>query len=197
MDTARTAHVNRQTKETQIEVELNLDGDGSYTVNTGIPFFNHLLEIFSKHGRFDLKIHAEGDIEVDFHHIVEDTGITLGDAFQKSLGLKGGIKRFSWAYMTMDDALVRVCIDISGRPYLLYNVELIDPVIVHFNANLVKEFLRAFVHSAEITLHVDLIRGENAHHIVEAIYKALALVLFDASELIYPEDEIPSTKGIL
>ena len=197
METARKAHVNRNTKETQIEVELALEGEGNYTVNTGIPFFNHLLELFAKHGRFDLNIHAEGDIEVDFHHLVEDTGITLGDAFKKTLGRKGGIKRFSWAFMPMDDTLVRVCVDISGRPYLHYNVELEDPVIVHFNANLVREFLRGFVHSSGVTLHVDLIRGNNAHHIVEAVFKALALALFDASEIIYPEDDIPSTKGVL
>jgi imidazoleglycerol-phosphate dehydratase len=197
METARMAHVSRNTKETQIEVELGLEGEGNYTVNTGIPFFNHLLELFAKHGRFDLNIHAEGDIEVDFHHLVEDTGITLGDAFKKTLGRKGGIKRFSSAFMPMDDALVRVCVDISGRPYLHYNVELEDPVIVHFNANLVQEFLRGFVQSSGVTLHVDLLRGNNAHHIVEAVFKALALALFDASEIIYPEDDIPSTKGVL
>ena len=197
MDTARTAHVSRNTKETQIEIELNLDGEGAYTVNTGIPFFNHLLELFSKHGRFDLNIRAEGDIEVDFHHLVEDTGITLGDAFKKALGRKGGIKRFSWSFIPMDDTLVRVALDLSGRPYLHYNVSLNDPVIVHFNANLAEDFLRGFINSAGATLHIDLIRGNNAHHIVEAVFKSFALALYDASEVIYPEEDIPSTKGVL
>ena len=197
MDTARTAHVSRNTKETQIEIELNLDGEGAYTVNTGIPFFNHLIELFSKHGRFDLNIRAEGDIEVDFHHLVEDTGITLGDAFKKALGRKGGIKRFSWSFIPMDDTLVRVALDLSGRPYLHYNVSLNDPVIVHFNANLAEDFLRGFINSAGATLHIDLIRGNNAHHIVEAVFKSFALALYDASEVIYPEEDIPSTKGVL
>jgi imidazoleglycerol-phosphate dehydratase len=197
MGTPRTAKVTRETKETQIEVQLNLDGQGVYTINTGIPFFNHLLELFAKHGRFDLTIHAEGDIEVDFHHLVEDTGITMGMAFKKALGAKGGIKRYSSTYTPMDEALLRTSIDLSGRPYLHYGVEIHDPVVVHFNTNLIEEFVRAFVHSAEITLHVDLIRGRNAHHIVEALCKGFARTLYEASEVLYPEDDVPSTKGVL
>jgi imidazoleglycerol-phosphate dehydratase len=197
MDTERTAHIGRETRETKIEVDMNLDGTGSYTINTGIPFFNHLLEIFSKHSRFDLNIHAEGDIEVDFHHLVEDTGIAVGEALKTALGEKGGIKRFAWSYVPLDETLVRVCIDLSGRPYIHYEVKITEPIIVHFNANLIEDFFRAFAHSAGVTIHVDLIRGSNAHHIVEAVYKAFARALYDASEIIYPQDDIPSTKGVL
>jgi imidazoleglycerol-phosphate dehydratase len=197
MDTERTAHILRETRETKIEVDMNLDGTGSYTINTGIPFFNHLLEIFSKHSRFDLNIHAEGDIEVDFHHLVEDTGIAVGEALKTALGKKGGIKRFAWSYVPLDETLVRVCIDLSGRPYIHYEVKITEPIIVHFNAHLIEDFFRAFAHSAGVTIHVDLIRGSNAHHIVEAVYKAFARALYDASEIIYPQDDIPSTKGVL
>src|SRR5512139_3368449 len=132
MEKSRSAHVSRTTTETQIDVTLSIDGEGSYTINTGVPFFNHLLELFAKHGRFDLTIHVEGDIEVDFHHLVEDTGIVLGEAFKKALGDKGGIGRFASRYIPMDEALVRVCVDLSGRPYLHYGVELVEPAIVHF-----------------------------------------------------------------
>ncbi|KPJ86914.1 MAG: imidazoleglycerol-phosphate dehydratase [Spirochaetes bacterium DG_61] len=197
METERRSHIKRSTKETQVEVDVNLDGTGSSTINTGIPFFNHLLEIFSKHSRFDLNLHAEGDIEVDFHHLVEDTGITMGEALGAALGTKGGIKRFSSSCVPFDETLVRVCVDLSGRPYLHYQVPIDRPVIVHFDAGLIEDFLRAFVHSAGITLHVDLIRGTNPHHIVEAVFKALARCLFDASEVIYSQDDIPSTKGVL
>jgi len=197
MGNGRTAQISRQTKETQIEVSLNVDGEGSYTVNTGIPFFNHLLELFAKHGRFDINLHAEGDIEVDFHHLVEDTGIALGEAFRSALGTKGGIRRFSWAAIPMDEALAQVCLDISGRSYLYYRVELADPYIVHFNANLIEEFFRAFANGAGMTLHVESIRGKNAHHVVEAVFKAFGRALFDASEVVFPENDIPSTKGVL
>ena len=197
MEQMRSAHVERQTKETQIDLTLNLDGEGSYTINTGIPFFNHLLELFAKHGRFDLTIHAEGDIEVDFHHLVEDTGIVLGDAFRKALGVKGGIRRFSSLCLPMDETLVRVCIDLSGRPYLHYGIDIDQPMVVHFDARLIEEFFRAFVIHAGINIHVDLIRGKNAHHVVEAAFKALGRALYDASEVVFPPGDIPSTKGTL
>jgi len=197
MEKNRSAHVNRTTTETQIDITLSLDGEGSYTINTGVPFFNHLLELFAKHARFDLTIHAEGDIEVDFHHLVEDTGIVLGEAFKKCLGEKGGISRFSSRCIPMDEALVRVCADLSGRPYLHYGVELDEPAIVHFNAQLIEEFFRAFVNSSGITLHIDCIRGKNAHHVLEAAFKGFARALYDASEILFPESEIPSTKGTL
>jgi imidazoleglycerol-phosphate dehydratase len=197
MEKNRSAHVTRTTTETQIDITLNLDGEGSYTINTGVPFFNHLLELFAKHGRFDLTIHAEGDIEVDFHHLVEDTGIVLGEAFKKALGEKGGINRFSSCCVPMDEALVRACVDLSGRPYLHYGIELNDPVIVHFNAQLIEEFFRGFVNSSGITLHIDCIRGKNAHHVIEAALKAFGRAMFDASEVLFPASEIPSTKGTL
>jgi len=193
----RAASVERKTGETEIGLSLNLDGAGTYNINTGIPFFNHLLELFSKHARFDLEIRADGDIEVDFHHLVEDTGITLGNAFRKAIGDKGGIKRFAWALIPMDDALLRVCVDLSGRSFLFYQVPLKDPLVIHFNANLVEDFFRAFAFNAGITLHVDKLRGENAHHVVEAAFKALGVALHEASEVIFPEEDIPSTKGVL
>jgi imidazoleglycerol-phosphate dehydratase len=197
MESERKSHVKRNTKETQIEVDLNVDGSGVYTINTGIPFFNHLLEIFSKHSRFDLVLHAEGDIEVDFHHLVEDTGIALGEAFSAAVGTKGGISRFAWSYVPLDETLARVCVDLSGRPFIHYQVPIEQPMIVHFDARLIEDFFRAFAHSAAVTLHVDLIRGTNAHHIVEAVFKAFSRALFDASEVVYSMDEIPSTKGVL
>ncbi|MFW6139648.1 MAG: imidazoleglycerol-phosphate dehydratase, partial [Spirochaetota bacterium] len=137
------------------------------------------------------------DIEVDFHHLVEDTVICLGAALKDSLGENKGIKRFSYCYARLDEALVRVCIDVSGRAYLSYNVHLETPVIVHFDAGLIEDFLRAFVNNAEITVHVDCIRGKNTHHIVEAMFKALGIAVRDASEVMYPDDEVPSTKGML
>jgi imidazoleglycerol-phosphate dehydratase len=197
MDSERRAHIKRSTRETEIEVDVNLDGTGSCTINTGIPFFNHLLELFSKHSRFDLTVHAEGDIEVDFHHLVEDTGIALGEALKNALGTKGGIARFAWACVPMDETLARVCLDLSGRPYLQYQVPIEQPMIVHFDARLIEDFFRAFVHGAGINAHVDLIRGASAHHIVEAVVKAFARAMFDASEIIYSQEDIPSTKGVL
>lgn len=193
----RIARVERKTRETEIELTFSLDGTGSYTINTGIPFFNHLLEQFAKHGRFNLELHGEGDIEVDFHHLVEDTGITLGDAFRTAIGDKGGIRRYSTSHVPMDESLVRICVDISGRPYLSYNVIIQNPQIVHFNAGLIEEFFRAFAHTAGITIHVDCLRGSNAHHILEAAFKGFGIALSEASEVLYPDEEVPSTKGVL
>jgi len=197
MENIRIANVARKTKETDVEITINLDGDGRYNIDTNIPFLNHLLDIFAMHGRFNLDVKASGDIDIDYHHLVEDIGITLGDAFKSAIGKKAGIKRFSFYYIPMDDALVRVAIDISGRPYLFYNIELTDPLIVNFNANLVEEFFRGFVHNANINLHVDRIRGKNAHHIIEATFKAFGKALGDASTIISQSSEIPSTKGLL
>jgi imidazoleglycerol-phosphate dehydratase len=197
MKDARKSEVNRKTKETDIHIAFNLDGSAEYSVSTGIRFFDHLLELFAKHGRFDLNIEAKGDVDVDFHHLVEDTGIALGDAFKKAIGNKGGIQRFASSYIPMDDALARVCIDISGRAFLSYNVEIQDPFIIHFNARLIEEFFRAFTHRAEINLHIDSIRGKNAHHIVEACFKAFGVALYGASRISGSSREIPSTKGVL
>ena len=196
-DEGRVATIERKTLETDIRVFMDIDGAGSYNINTGIPFFNHLLELFSKQARFDLEIRAEGDIEVDFHHLVEDVGIVLGEALGKALGDKGGIRRYSSVYIPMDETLVRVCLDISGRSYIHYQVDIKNPTVVHFNTELVEDFLRGFAFNAGITIHVDLIRGKNAHHIAEAIFKALGVSLREATEVIFPDKDIPSTKGVL
>jgi len=196
-DDGRVATIERRTFETDIRIFMDIDGSGNYNINTGIPFFNHLLELFSKQARFDIEIRAEGDIEVDFHHLVEDVGIVLGEALKKALGNKGGIRRYSSIYIPMDETLVRVCVDISGRGYLYYNVEMKNPMIVHFNAELVEDFIRGFAISAGITIHVDLIRGKNAHHIAEAIFKAFGVALREATEVIFPDKDVPSTKGVL
>ncbi|UCB46325.1 MAG: imidazoleglycerol-phosphate dehydratase HisB [Spirochaetota bacterium] len=197
MKDTRKSEIHRKTKETDIHITFNLDGSAHYKVSTGIAFFDHLLELFAKHGGFNLDVGAKGDVDVDFHHLVEDTGIALGDAFKKAIGKKAGITRFASSHIPMDDALVRVCIDISGRAFLSYNVEIKDPIIVHFNARLVEEFFRAFVHNAEINLHIDSIRGKNAHHIVEACFKAFGVALHKASRISGSSSEIPSTKGVL
>jgi imidazoleglycerol-phosphate dehydratase len=197
MGKKRSANVARKTNETDINVAFDLDGKGVYGINTNIPFFNHLLESFSRHGRFGLEIRATGDTDVDYHHLVEDTGITLGDAFSRAVGDKGGIKRFSSCFVPMDEALVRTCLDISGRPFLRYNVELTNPMILGFDAGLVEEFFRAFAHSAGITLHVDRIAGHNAHHVVEAVFKSVSIALHGASRIVHSEKDVPSTKGTL
>ena len=193
----RQGAVSRKTKETEIKAEFNLEGTGSYDVDTDVPLFTHMLELFARHGRFDLTLRASGDVEVDYHHLVEDVGIVLGQAFKKGIGDKRGIRRYGTAHVPMDEALSRVCIDISGRPYLHYEVAIDEPFIVHFNAQLAEEFFRAFAHSAEITLHIDLLRGSNAHHAIEAIFKAFGVSLRMASELSNPGGDIPSTKGML
>jgi imidazoleglycerol-phosphate dehydratase len=197
METDRLATVSRETAETRIEATLNLDGAGTYTIDTGIPFFTHLLELFTKHGHFDLELRAGGDIEVDYHHLVEDTGIILGEAFKKAVGEKRGIRRYATVHLPMDEALARVCVDLSGRAYLSYQVKIEEPMVLHFNAQLAEEFFRAFAHNAEITLHVDLIRGRNAHHVVEALFKAFGVALSEASEIRHPGGDVPSTKGTL
>ena len=197
MANKRAAKITRKTKETDIDVSFILDGTGDYNINTDIPFFNHLLESFSRHGRFGLEIRAQGDTDVDYHHLVEDTGITMGEAFNKAIGNKGGIKRFASCYVPMDEALVRTCLDISGRPCLRYNVELKYPSIINFDAALIEEFFRAFAFSAGITLHIDRLAGSNAHHIVEAVFKSCSIALREASGVVFPENEVPSTKGTL
>jgi imidazoleglycerol-phosphate dehydratase len=197
MEGRRFAEIQRKTSETEIQIAINLDGTGDYSINTGIPFFNHLLELFAKHGRFDLTLHAEGDTEVDFHHLVEDTGIVMGQAFAQALGDKRGIRRFATTHVPMDEALVRLCIDLSGRTYLSYQVEIAEPLILHFNAQLAEEFFRAFAQSGKATIHIDLLRGNNAHHIVEALFKAFGVSLSQAVTVLLPEGDIPSTKGVL
>jgi imidazoleglycerol-phosphate dehydratase len=197
MGTDRLAAISRETAETHIEATFNLDGTGRYGIDTGIPFFTHLLELFTKHGYFDLELRAGGDIEIDYHHLVEDTGIVLGEAFKKAVGEKRGIRRYATAHLPMDESLARVCVDLSGRAYFSYQVEISEPMVLHFNVQLAEEFFRAFAHNAGITLHIDLIRGRNAHHVVEALFKAFGVALSEASEIRRPGGDIPSTKGTL
>ncbi|QSQ09619.1 Imidazoleglycerol-phosphate dehydratase [Koleobacter methoxysyntrophicus] len=193
----RKGEIHRKTGETEIKVNMNLDGEGIGRINTPIPFLNHMLELFAKHSLFDLELTASGDVEVDFHHTVEDIGICLGKAFNKALGDKKGIKRFCSAFIPMDEALILLAADISGRPFLKYDVNIPAERVGNFDTELVEEFFRAFVNSGNFTLHVRLIEGKNAHHIIEAVFKALGRVLSGAVELDSRIKGVPSTKGIL
>jgi imidazoleglycerol-phosphate dehydratase len=194
---ARTSVIERKTGETNIAVELNLDGQGHSEIATGIGFFDHMLTLWAKHGLFDLKVHADGDLEVDGHHTVEDTGIVLGTAIKEALGDKQSIKRYGTAFVPMDEALAFVSLDISGRPYLVFDVKLPSGSIGGFDAELVEEFLRALAVQAGLTLHVRLLYGKNAHHMVEGVFKALGRALSEACT----KDErivgVMSTKGLL
>ncbi len=191
----RVFTLERKTKETDISCKINLDGSGIAHINTGIPFFDHMLISFTRYAKFDLDITAKGDLLVDFHHTVEDIGLVLGKALLGAVGDGKGIARFGWFLLPMDDALVRVVLDISGRPYLSYEVAYKEERVGEFPVSLVVEFLKAFSNEAKITLHVDSIRGENAHHIIEAIFKALGKAL--RMSLSLEGDDIPSTKGLL
>ena len=196
--TKRTAKIERNTLETQIVVELNIDGTGTGQIDTGIPFLDHMLDQVRRHGQFDITIKATGDLEVDAHHTVEDTGITLGQAFQKALGDKKGIRRYGHAYVPLDEALSRVVVDFSGRPGLEYHADYPRALIGDFDVDLVYEFLQGFVNHAQTTMHVDNLRGNNAHHIAETIFKALGRTLRFACELDpRMENQLPSTKGAL
>lgn len=194
----RRATITRKTNETDIAVTLDLDGTGAATIRTGIGFFDHMLDQLSRHALIDMQISAAGDLHIDDHHTVEDCGIALGKALAQALGDKAGIRRYGSFHLAMDDALVRVALDLSGRPYLCWNLPFAAPKIGSFDTELVREFFQALSVHAGITLHVDLIRGENAHHIAEAAFKALARALREAVE---PdprmEGRLPSTKGAL
>ena len=194
----RTARVDRKTKETDIKIELNLDGEGKYSINTAIPFLDHMLSLTSKHGLFDLKIKAKGDIDIDDHHTVEDVGITLGKAVRQALGDMKGITRYGQAAVPMDEALAEVCLDISGRPYLIYRVEFPKrSKIKDFDPDLIEDFLQAFVSNTSITLHVQSHYGRNTHHIIEAIFKALGRALRQAVTIDPRVKGVPSTKKVL
>jgi len=194
----RTAEVERNTKETQIRVKLNLDGKGGSRLVTGIPFLEHMLDQVARHGMLDLDVQAKGDLHIDAHHTVEDIGITFGQAFLKAIGDKSGIRRFGHAYVPLDEALSRVVIDFSGRPGLSYNVNFTRALIGEFDADLVHEFFQGFVNHAQVTLHIDNLRGDNAHHQCETMFKAFARALRMAAE---PDPRalgsVPSTKGSL
>jgi len=194
----RQASVTRQTKETQISLTLNLDGTGEYQIDTGIGFFNHMLELLAAHGRFDLNLECKGDLEVDGHHTVEDVGIALGTAFQKALGEKRGIRRYADLVLPMDEALILIALDISGRSYLGYEVQFPVPAVGQWDTQLLEEFLLAFTRSMGLTLHVRQLAGKNAHHIAEAVFKGLGRALAHAVSIqTGTEDQIPSTKGLL
>lgn len=193
----RRATFSRKTRETDIKAEIVIDGTGCYEISTGLGFFDHMLCGFARHGLFDIKLNAIGDLNVDGHHTVEDTGIVLGHAFNEALGSKNGIKRFGDCILPMDDSLVMAAVDISGRHYLDFDLDIDVPMIGDFDTQLVKEFFYAFADSAQINLHIKKINGSNAHHIVEAAFKAVARAL-DAAVAIDPRNKgIPSTKGTL
>lgn len=195
----RSGNVIRETRETKIDLTIDLDGSGRADVESGIGFFNHMLTLLAAHGRFDLVLNCDGDIEVDGHHSVEDIGIALGQAVQKALGDKKGITRYGTFFLPMDETLVMVSLDISGRPFLVYDAGgAMAPMIGQYDTELTEEFLRAFAFNAGITLHVKVMYGTNSHHKVEAIFKALGRALHAAVK-INPETagEIPSTKGML
>jgi imidazoleglycerol-phosphate dehydratase len=194
----RTAQVTRNTLETQISVSLNLDGTGVSKLATGVPFLDHMLDQIARHGLIDLDIQAKGDLHIDAHHTVEDTGITLGQAFAQALGDKKGIRRYGHAYVPLDEALSRVVIDLSGRPGLEYHVDYTRARIGEFDVDLFLEFFRGFVNHAGVTLHIDNLRGINAHHQAETIFKAFGRALRMAVETdVRMGDVLPSTKGAL
>jgi len=193
----RTAKLNRKTKETTVDVEINLDGGGRTEINSGVGFFDHMLNLFAAHGQFDLKITCAGDLEVDGHHSIEDIGITLGAVFRAALGDKVGITRYGTFFLPMDETLAMVSVDISGRPFLVCDTGELAATIGNFDTELVEEFLRAFAFNAGLTLHVKILYGKNSHHKVEAIFKALGRALRIAVSHDEKISGVPSTKGIL
>ncbi|MBR1728399.1 MAG: imidazoleglycerol-phosphate dehydratase HisB [Selenomonadaceae bacterium] len=194
----RQAQIQRTTNETNINISINLDGEGVTNINSGIGFFDHMLNLFAVHGRFDLDVECEGDIEVDGHHSIEDIGIALGTAIKNALGDKCGINRYGTFYLPMDESLAFVSLDISGRPYLVYDGGEMSPMIGNYDTELTEEFLRALAFNAGITLHVKIIYGKNSHHKVEAIFKALGHALRIAVKSDpRMKNKIPSTKGAL
>jgi imidazoleglycerol-phosphate dehydratase len=195
--TARTALIKRDTNETQIELMLNLDGEGQRELEIPVPFLRHMLDLFAKHGNFDLTINAQGDIDIDDHHTVEDIGIALGQAFKQAIGDKSGIRRYGNRFTPMDEALAQVTIDISGRSFLVFNAEFPKEYVGQFNTELVEEFFRAFAGNAGVTLHINLQYGTNTHHMIEGIFKAFGGAL---SEAVFQDPNVrgvPSTKGVL
>ena len=194
---ARSATLERKTRETDVRVEIDLDGRGEYEISTGIPFFDHMLESFAKHGLFDLRITAKGDLQVDTHHTVEDVGIALGEALREALGNAAGIRRFGSALLPMSEAKVEVSVDVSNRAYLVYRVELANDRIGSFDASLTQDFLYAFAQNAGLDLHVELRYGKNPHHVVEAIFKGTARALRDALERDPRVKGLPTVKGAL
>lgn len=193
----REAEVHRKTGETDISVRLNLDGEGKYDIDTGIGFLDHMLNLMAKHGLIDLKIKAKGDLEVDGHHTVEDVGIVLGQCLKKALGDKNGIKRYGTSFVPMDEALAYVSIDVSGRPFIVFDCNFTSEKLGEMDTELFEEFLRAFAFNSGITLHARVLYGKNNHHMIEAIFKALGRALREAVDRDYRINGVMSTKGIL
>lgn len=194
---ARTSKVVRTTKESEVSVELNLDGTGKISVETGVPFFDHMISQLGKHGGFDLAVRTKGDVEVDSHHTVEDTSLALGQALREALGDKAGIRRFGDALVPLDEVLVQAAVDLSGRPYLVHRQPEIVELIGTFDTTLGKHIWESFVAEARIALHIRVIEGRNAHHVLEAQFKAVARALRDAVSLDSRVTGVPSTKGVL
>jgi imidazoleglycerol-phosphate dehydratase len=192
---SRSSNQHRETKETTVDLVLEVDGGGSASASTGIPFFDHMLEQLGKHGGFDLRIEATGDLDVDLHHTVEDVGIVLGAALKEALGDKAGVRRFANAVVPLDEALVQVALDLSGRPFLVYDVDPVSEWIGTFDPQLCEEFWRAFAGGAGITLHIRSLSGRNGHHVIEASFKGVARALRDAVKI--EGTGVPSTKGTL
>lgn len=193
----RIGEVERKTKETDIQLKLNLDGKGLSAIDTSIPFIDHMFRLMAAHGFMELNVTAKGDTEIDYHHTVEDLGICLGKAINQALGERKGIKRYGQAMVPMDEALANVVIDISNRPYLSYKVSLKKTLTGKFDVGILKEFFRALVNYAGITMHIELLSGDDAHHIAEAVFKAFAKALDQASQREERLDDVPSTKGLL
>lgn len=194
----RTSQLNRKTTETDVRLSLNIDGSGKFEINTECGFLNHMLELFARHGRFDLSVECQGDSHVDDHHTAEDIGISLGQAFKGALGDKRGIYRYGEIHVPMDEALILCALDISGRAHLNFDVQIPTQKVGTFDTELVKEFMAAFSRELGVTLHFKMMAGENSHHIIEGVFKALARALAKATAIdpLYA-DEIPSTKGVL
>ena len=193
----RSASITRKTKETAIELVVNVDGSGRYHVQTGVPFLNHMLELFTRHGFFDLMVRATGDVEVDDHHTVEDVGLTLGQAFKQALGGKEGIRRFGEATVPLDEALINVVVDLSGRPFFAYDLKTRQTRIGSFDVELIHDFLLAFVNEVGMNLHVRMLAGRNPHHIIEATFKGMARALDLATQRDPRVRGVLSTKGTL
>ena len=193
----RAAAIERVTKETRIKLSLHVDGKGDAKICTSVPFLDHMLNLFARHGLFDLEVEASGDIDIDFHHTVEDIGIVMGEAFRQALGDKKGIRRYGQASVPMDETLASVAIDISGRPYLVYHVVLPKVKIGEFDVELAREFFQAFVNHCGLNLHINVMYGENVHHIIEACFKAVARAMDAATQLDPRVEGVMSTKGVL
>ena len=193
----RQAEIHRKTKETDIKLSLNLDGEGKADIQTGIGFFDHMLELLARHALMDLQVRAKGDLHVDFHHTVEDTGICLGEALAQAVGDKKGIRRYGTAYVPLDEALCRCVVDVCNRSYLHFSHSLHGTAAGTFPGELVEDFLRALVNHARITLHCDILHGKNTHHMIEVVFKALGQAMRQALEMDPRQKGIPSTKGVL